>query len=309
MRVKKGRFIIIASLLVLFALCSTGKTAWSTPFMTSPLMGTTLNCGDVEFSWAELWNPPNYSWKLYVGTTNGGDDIFNSGDLGNSTSVTVSGIPGNGNTVYLTLWYQSYKNPWQNVKFTYTAASNCGGGDPQSPNTTGGGKITQPLEGGEEVNTAATLWSQKIPGGERFEHVLDGQAVLDNETGLVWEQEVGNHKETWERANDECIKQGAVGGRYGWHLPTVSQLGSLVDETQSNPKLPYGHPFTYHGGENVWGEQFWTHTTAPAPDGVPPANAHIVDFATGTVHNAWKGQGMRVWCVRGGKATEYSFDN
>ena len=31
-------------------------------------------------------------------------------------------------------------------------------------------------------------WSQKLPAAQRFELVLDGAAVLDKETGLVWEQ-------------------------------------------------------------------------------------------------------------------------
>ena len=29
-------------------------------------------------------------------------------------------------------------------------------------------------------------WSKKIPGPERFTVVMDGEAVLDKETGLVW---------------------------------------------------------------------------------------------------------------------------
>ena len=31
-------------------------------------------------------------------------------------------------------------------------------------------------------------WSQKLPAAQRFTIVLDGEAVLDKETGLVWEK-------------------------------------------------------------------------------------------------------------------------
>jgi len=31
-------------------------------------------------------------------------------------------------------------------------------------------------------------WSQKLPAADRFVLVLDGVAVLDKETGLVWER-------------------------------------------------------------------------------------------------------------------------
>jgi hypothetical protein len=29
-------------------------------------------------------------------------------------------------------------------------------------------------------------WSQKLPAAQRFQRVLDAEAVLDKETGLVW---------------------------------------------------------------------------------------------------------------------------
>ncbi len=175
--------------------------------------------------------------------------------------------------------------------------------------TTGGGVlITPPLGGGyvpdyeaapsADVNPGVNSWSQKIPGGERFELVLDGQAVLDNETDLVWTQNAGRYQDTWEWANDECISHEDAGGRFGWHLPTVSQLASLVDETQLNPKLPAGHPFTYE-----YGDIFWTSTTAPHSAHL--LNAYVVNFSTGIVRKTWKGNRYHMWCVRGGTATEF----
>src|SRR5215470_9380827 len=40
-------------------------------------------------------------------------------------------------------------------------------------------------------------WSQKLPAAQRFEVVLDGAAVLDHETGLVWEKSPSTVKNTF----------------------------------------------------------------------------------------------------------------
>jgi hypothetical protein len=43
---------------------------------------------------------------------------------------------------------------------------------------------------------AATLflWSQVLPASERFELIFDGEAALDTETGLIWEQSPDTEK-------------------------------------------------------------------------------------------------------------------
>jgi hypothetical protein len=137
-------------------------------------------------------------------------------------------------------------------------------------------------------------WSQKLPAAQRFEVVLDGFAVLDKETGLVWQKVVSTFGTSWELAISACTSI-EVGGRKGWHLPTVEQLASLVDTSVSGaPKLPSGHPFS-----NV-------PTTAPtwsATTGVPDiTNAWSVSFGTGFMAYAPKTYSLHWWCVRGGQS-------
>ena len=39
---------------------------------------------------------------------------------------------------------------------------------------------------------------------ERFTLVLNGAAVKDNQTGLIWEQEPDREHDVWSRSNERC---------------------------------------------------------------------------------------------------------
>jgi len=84
-------------------------TACRTPEITSPAPGSTIKGSVVTFKWSAngvlVWG-----WNLLVGSYPGGSDIHNSGTLsGFTTSRTVTGLPANGSTVYVTLRYQKRK--------------------------------------------------------------------------------------------------------------------------------------------------------------------------------------------------------
>lgn len=104
-------------------------------------------------------------------------------------------------------------------------------------------------------------WSKKINDtSKRFEiawsSLLGGSAVLDKETGLVWEQSPDTTLRPWIAAVIYAYQK-EVGGRKGWRLPTVEELASLVDTSVSgSPKLPSNHPFT-----NVQSGSYWSSTT------------------------------------------------
>lgn len=136
-------------------------------------------------------------------------------------------------------------------------------------------------------------WSQKITdASKRFQSVLDGEAVLDKETGLVWEKSPDTTQRFWSNAIYYTNNK-VVGGRKGWRMPTLEELASLVDPTQSNPALPSGHPFT-----NIQLWQYWSSTT----DVLSASFAATVRFNDGLVNYFNKTTFTSyVWCVRGGK--------
>ena len=82
-------------------------------------------------------------------------------------------------------------------------------------------------------------------------------AVLDRETGLVWEKVPEPSILNWHQASFRCATR-SLGGRWGWRLPTIQEFASLVDPTQSNPMLPSGHPFTVQTDPSDF---YWSATT------------------------------------------------
>jgi hypothetical protein len=96
-------------------------------------------------------------------------------------------------------------------------------------------------------------------------------------------------------ASIHCV-QLSKGGRKGWRLPTIQDLASLIDPTQSNPVLPSGHPFS-----NVRSAVYWSATSFAGDT----AGAWRVDFFGGFVGGADKSiDGVLAWCVRGGPGVD-----
>jgi hypothetical protein len=139
-------------------------------------------------------------------------------------------------------------------------------------------------------------WHQSLDaiGGcasERFSCVLAGAAVLDRETGFVWELQPATLAApvSWFQASNFCQNH-QVGSRKGWRLPGLEELLTLVD-TSASPSLPAGHPFL-----SISAMPYWTSTTSleNATDGF------TVNFFNGQRSITSKGSvEFGVWCVRG----------
>lgn len=137
-------------------------------------------------------------------------------------------------------------------------------------------------------------WDKNLPAAQRFV-VLSGfanAAVLDKNTGLVWEKAPDTTPTTWSGATFTCINKN-VGGQKGWRLPAIAELASLIDPAVASPGplLPPGHPFT-----NVQSAGTWSATTVADT----PAGAWVVFFNTGNVGSSNKANNFYLWCVRGG---------
>lgn len=157
---------------------------------------------------------------------------------------------------------------------------------------------------------ATPSWDEKLAcptktNCPRFEVLTNwgSAAVLDKETGLIWEQapQAPTATEvTWEAAQERCNLL-TTGGRLGWRLPTLQELASLIDPTQiaspySKPALPPGHPFSNIQAYFYWSATIYFSGTTGAWD-LNLANPSVDIFSITTA-------GDYCWCVRGGKGVD-----
>jgi len=125
------------------------------------------------------------------------------------------------------------------------------------------------------------------PSSTRFTLMLNGAAVKDNQTGLIWEQEPDREHDVWSRSVARCATKD-VGGQKGWRAPTVDELKTLIDTSQHDPALPAGHPFS-----NIKSEIYWTATPHPTDDIV----AWQISFFSGEPVTDQKSGTRRLWCL------------
>ncbi len=93
---------------------ATYKASGTGPSITAPSAGATINGTSRTFQWTAPAGTVT-EWWVYVGSTPGSNNYFDSHSLGSTTSVTVTALPANGSTVYTTLWYRSGTGPWQSI--------------------------------------------------------------------------------------------------------------------------------------------------------------------------------------------------
>lgn len=141
---------------------------------------------------------------------------------------------------------------------------------------------------------ATPSWDQTMPASTRFVVLsnFNNEAVLDRETGLVWQQNPSPTTLNWVFAQNFAsgCPGATTGGRGGWRLPRLDELQTLT--TGLFTPLPAGHPF----GANTTGT-FWT------------ANVFVGSSSNAITWNVGGGDGASagdvektsqyaVWCVR-----------
>jgi hypothetical protein len=128
----------------------------------------------------------------------------------------------------------------------------------------------------------------------------NNQAVLDRETGLVWERFLNVTSQSLVNASQLCRATG-WGNRLGWRLPSIEELQSLVDPGTEN-NLPPGHPFlglpTAPNSALYWSTSRSEYAAGQVyVQGFGSVLATLVNRDATELH-------LR-WCVRGGTGAQY----
>ena len=167
----------------------------SPPTMTTPTPGSTLSGSTDTFAWQDNGTPVT-NWWLYVGSSPGASDIHDSGDLGSTTSTTVVGLPTDGRSLHVQLWYKDGQGPWESIMVEYTAAT--GGGS--SP------ALTSPSPGSTLAGSTAT-----------FDWEANGTAVTE------WWLYVGT-----DVGDDDILDSGSLGLNLSTFVVGLPTNGEVV---------------------------------------------------------------------------------
>jgi Protein of unknown function (DUF1566) len=136
-------------------------------------------------------------------------------------------------------------------------------------------------------------WDTNHPSASRFTTAFHG-AVLDKNTGLVWEQAPdATVFATRSDAAVACVNRN-VGGTRGWRLPSVVELTSLIDPSLPPPFVP-ASIFTIVS-PTPSSPLFWSATSGVEITG----SVWIVDLQFGRADAVNGAAPVLAWCVRGG---------
>ena len=113
--------------------------------------------------------------------------------------------------------------------------------------------------------------------------------VYDSKSKLTWQQTASSTTYTWADAKTYCAGVGSNLGGTGWRLPTIKELLSIVDLSQTT--APYIDPTAFPSTPATW---FWS----SSPVAGLPSYVWVVHFSYGATDGLDITDTSVVRCVR-----------
>ena len=121
-----------------------------------------------------------------------------------------------------------------NLPTHYTLGNICTGQDKCYANS---GPMTCPGEGEDFFGQDAQYTSKCLPQSFTAGTGTQSGTVIDNNTGLVWEQSPSEGTYTWDDAPNHCAELNGsnYGGKNNWRVPNPLELLTILDNSRYNP--------------------------------------------------------------------------
>ena len=140
------------------------------------------------------------------------------------------------------------------------------------------------------VLTGSVLtWSAVRANAPVGRYVVSAGTVYDVKTKLTWQQSVSPTVYQATDAAGYCSNLGATLGGAGWRVPTIKELATLLDHSQSN-----GPWIDRSAFPSTPLHMFWSST----PLSGSSAGPWVVDFALGNISLPGMSTSNNVRCVR-----------
>ena len=140
-----------------------------------------------------------------------------------------------------------------------------------------------------------------VPQSFTIQTISSQKVILDNNTGLIWQQTISTDKYQWDDAVSYCNGL-SYAGYSDWRLPTPQELLTIVDNSKEYPAIDE----TYFPNTPAYLGYFWSSTTVNYTNS--PDSAWCVGFREGNVINNFsKTASIYVRCVRGNELPMSSF--
>ncbi len=237
--------------------------------MTSPLSGATLAGSSQTFSWSTGTGVSQY-W-LQVGSSSGATDLYYQ-STGTSQSATVTGLPTNGQTLYVRLW-SLISGSWQVNDYTYTAATVSAGAK---------AVMTSPSNGATLTGSSQSFsWSTGTGVSQYWLQVGSSSGATDlyyQSTGTSTATTVGglptDGRTLYVRLWSQISGDWQVND-YNYTAATVSGGAKAVMTSPTNgSRLAYQQNFYWTTGTNV--SQYWMFI------GTTPGGSEYLSSSMGT---------------------------
>ena len=224
--------------------------------MTSPAPGSQFGGSNVTFTWTS-GTSVSARW-LYVGSSSGGAELYNSNQLGaTTTSLTVSGLPTDGRTIYVRLWSQ-LPSGWSLLDYTYRAAQ----ATVQVPAAPSNVTVTAT----SPTNIHVT-WSDNATNETGYRITNSNNTVLlgANATSFDWP----TNPSTYQCLAVQAYNSAGASAWTAWACTTTpaSGYGDVIVDDQSAGFVRAGTASYWHeytGGYN--GHFWWTYTNTSGVD-------------------------------------------